>query len=294
LKTFRQVLQGSGFTFTAELSLHRETTIDEALRQAGVVTGFVDAIQLAENPHDWIQISPLALAGLLVRNGIDAVPRLICRDRNRIALQSELLGLRALGVSSLILNKGSRLPTGQELNAKPVFDVSGRELVAMANAMNEEEWADGEHEFVIGTATTVFAPEPGWNAELLQARASAGAQFLVTQPCFDPKMLRLYMRRMVEAKVTWNYSVIVTLAPLPSAETARWLVENRRGTLIPDVLIERLEKAADPQLEGVDICAELIRDIAGIPGVSGFNLLTLGNPEAVVAAIEASGLPHRN
>lgn len=138
MKTFRQVLQGSGFTFTAELSLHRETTIDEALRQAGVVTGFVDAIQLAENPHDWIQISPLALAGLLVRNGIDAVPRLICRDRNRIALQSELLGLRALGVSSLILNKGSRLPIGQELNAKPVFDVSGRELVAIANAMNEE------------------------------------------------------------------------------------------------------------------------------------------------------------
>jgi methylenetetrahydrofolate reductase (NADPH) len=293
LKTFRQVLQGSGFTFTAELSLHRETTIDEALQQAAVVTGCVDAIQLAENPSGRAQVSPLALSGLLARNGIDAVPRLICRDRNRIALQSELLGLRALGVSSLILDKGSRLPAGQEPNTKPVFDLSCRELVAMANAMNEEEWDDGEHEFVIGTSATVFAPEPGWNAELLLARAGAGARFLVTQPCFDPKMLRLYMRRMVEAKVTWNYSVIVTLAPLPSAESARWLVENHRGAVIPDSVIERLEKVPDPQLEGIDICAELMRDIAGIPGVSGFNLLTLGSPEAVVAALEASGLPDR-
>ena len=124
MKTFRQVLQGSGFTFTAELSLHRETTIDDALRQAAAVTGCVDAIQLEENPPNRIQVSPLALAGRLARNGIDAVPRLICRDRNRIALQSELLGLRALGVSSLILDQGSRLPAGQESNTKPVFDMS--------------------------------------------------------------------------------------------------------------------------------------------------------------------------
>jgi methylenetetrahydrofolate reductase (NADPH) len=294
LRTFRRALQETGFSITAELSLRRRTTIDEALRQAGVMADFVDAIQLAGNPHTWNQVSPLALAGLVLGAGIDAVPRLICRDRNRIALQSELLGLRALGVSSLILNKGSRLPAGQELKAKPVFDVSCRELVAMASAMNEEAWADGEHEFLIGTSATVFAPEPGWNAEILLARASAGARFLQTQPCFNLDLLQLFMRRLVEAKITWNYSVIVTLAPLPSAETARWLQENNRRTLIPDSLIERLENAPDPASEGVDICAELMRDIARIPGVSGVNLLTLGNPEAVVAAIEASGLPHRN
>jgi methylenetetrahydrofolate reductase (NADPH) len=290
MKTFRKALQGAGFPITAELSLRKETTVDEALEQAAMLAGSVDAIQVAENPHSWAQVAPHALASLLIRQGIDPVPRLICRDRNRIALQSDLLGLRALGVSSLILNKGSQLPPGNDLKAKPVFDLSCRELVAMAHAMNEEEWSDGDHEFVIGTSATAFAPDPGWNAELLIARSTAGARFLQTQPCFNLKLLRRYMQGMVKAKLTWSYSVIVTLAPLPSADTARWLLQNSRNALIPDAVINRLENTPDPEQEGIDICAELMQEVTRIPGVSGINLLTLGNPEAVIAAIEASGL----
>jgi len=290
MKTFRKALQGAGFPITAELSLRKETTVDEALEQAAMLAGSVDAFQVSENPHSWAQVAPHALASLLIRLGIDPVPRLTCRDRNRIALQSDLLGLRALGVSSLILNKGSQLPAGNELGAKPVFDLSCRELVAMAHAMNEEEWADGDHEFVIGTSATVFAPKPGWSAESLSARATAGARFLQTQPCFNLNLLRRYMQGMVEAKLTWSYSVIVTLAPLPSAETARWLLQNGRNTVIPDALIDRLENTPDAEQEGIAICAELMQEVARIPGVSGINLLTLGNPGAVVAAIEASGL----
>ncbi len=290
MKTFRHALQRKKFAITAELSLRNRTTVDEALRQAGSLAEFVDGIQLAENPHAWVQVSPLALSSLFIRNGFDPVPRLICRDRNRIALQSDLLGLRAIGVTSLVLNKGSRIPKDHELRAKPVFDVSCRELVAMANEMNEEDWADGGHEFVIGTSATVFTPGADWNAELLLARASAGARFLQTQPCFNLDLLRRYMHRMVENKITWSYAVIVTLAPLPSADTARWLTENVRGALIPKTVAERLDHATDPEQEGIDICAGLMREISSIPGVSGINLLTLGNPEAVAAAITASGL----
>ena len=106
-------------------------------------------------------------------------------------------------------------------------------------------------------------------------------------------MLRKYMKRLVEDKVTWQFAVIVTLAPLPSAETAAWLQENIRGALIPPALVERLQHADDPEQEGIDICAELIREIAAIPGISGINLLTLGNPPAVKAAIESSGVRNR-
>ena len=290
LKRFNKSLQGAGQTLTAELSLRRETTASEALRQAEFLSDSVDGIQIAENPHAWVQISPVAMAGLLIRNKIDAIPRLICRDRNRIALQSDLLGLRALDVTSLVLDKGSRIPKGHELNAAPVFDLSCRELVAMANDMNEENWADGGHEFTIGTSATIFAPGADWNAELLLARASAGARFLQTQPCFNPGLLRRYMQRMVDSRITWSYAVIVTLAPLPSADTARWLAENVRGALIPKTVIERLDHATDPEQEGIDICAGLMQEISSIPGVSGINLLTLGNPEAVAAAITESGL----
>ncbi len=118
----------------------------------------------------------------------------------------------------------------------------------------------------------------------------AGARFLQTQPCFNLVLLRRYLQGLVQAKVTWKYSVIVTLAPLPSAKMARWLAENNRGALIPDALIERLENSTDPEQEGIEICAELMREIADIPGVSGINLLTLGNPRAVTASIKASGL----
>ena len=98
------------------------------------------------------------------------------------------------------------------------------------------------------------------------------------------------MHRLVEARITWYYSVIVTLAPLPGADAARWLLKNSRETVIPEALVQRLEKAANPEREGVDICAGLIREISKIPGISGVNLLTLGNPESVIAVIESSGL----
>lgn len=293
LNTFRKTLQGTGFPITAELVLRRATTVNEALRQAELLSGSVDAIQLPEGPVHRAQVAPLALAALLIRQGIDPVPRLSCRDRNRIALQSDLLGLRALGVSSLVLINGSPVPKGNALNAKPVFEVTCPELVAMAQNMNEENWSETAHEFIIGTGATVFAPEQGWSADSLRARAAAGARFLQTQPCFNLKLLKKYMHGLVTAKLTWKYSVIVTLAPLPSADMARWLAEHQRNVLIPDALIDRLENAPDPEHEGIEICAGLMKEFAKLPGVSGINLLTLGKPESAIAAIKASGLrPH--
>jgi methylenetetrahydrofolate reductase (NADPH) len=290
MKTFRKALQGSGFPITAEFSQPGQMTVDELLKQADLLAGSVDAIQLAENPGSGAHVSPQAMAALLIRHGIDPLPRLSCRDRNRIALQSDLLGLRALGISSLIINRGNQLPPGREKRAKPVFELSCQELVAMAHAMNEENWSDGDHEFVIGTGAAVAAPGPDWTAASLVARASAGARFLQTQPCFNLDLLDRYMQRLVEEKLTWSYSVIVTLAPLPSAEKARWLLQNNRNTLIPDAVLDRIENAPDPEQEGIDICVELMQEIARIPGVSGINVLSLGNPDAVIAAIEASGL----
>ncbi len=290
MKTFRKALQGTSFPIMAELSLDETTSVDDALGQADRLSESVDAIQVAESPDSHARIAPLALSSLLLRRGIDPVPRMSCRDRNRIALQSDLLGFRALGVSSLILVNGSAVTESSDTTAKPVFDVRCPDLIAMAQAINEEEWPDAEHEFIIGTGATVFAPEPGWKAASLQARATAGARFLQTQPCFNPFLLRQYMQGLVEARLTWKFSVVVTLAPLPSADAARRLAESGRSVLIPDALVERLENAADPRQEGIDICAALMKEFAALPGVSGINLLTLGSPDAVAAAIEASGL----
>lgn len=290
MKTFRKTLQSGGFPLTAEFSAWKPVATDEMLRQAGLLAGSVDAIQLTADAAAHEGIAPLALASLLIRQGIDPLPRLNCRDRNRIAQQSDLLGLRALGISSLILDRGRPFPAGIQPGARPVFDHGCRELIAMAHAMNEEDWPEGDHEFMIGTRTTACAPEPGWNNESLPARATAGARFVQTQPCLDVEVLGRYMQGLVEAKLTWNYSVIITLAPFPCADAARWLLQDNPAALVPAVLMDRLESAADPEQEGIDICASLMREVSIIPGVSGINLLSLGNPGAVLAAIDASGL----
>jgi methylenetetrahydrofolate reductase (NADPH) len=162
----------------------------------------------------------------------------------------------------------------------------------MAASMNEEDGADAERGFLIGTSAAAYSPAIGGDAESLLARAGAGARFLQIRPCFDAGALREYMQKLVQAKLTWNYSVIVTLAPLCSVETARWLLENSMGALVPESLIAKLDKADDPENEGIDLCAGLMREYAGIPGISGVNLLTLGQPGAVGSAIRSSGLRH--
>ncbi|MBT8047016.1 MAG: hypothetical protein HKN57_15350 [Xanthomonadales bacterium] len=259
MKTFRKALQGTGFPITAELALLERTPLREILRLAGTLSESVDAIQLGEYSACWSGVAPLALASLLLRQGVDPIPALSCRDRNRIALQSDLLGLRALGVSSLILGTGSHGSPGGAENAKPVTDVSCRDLVAMAHAMNEEEWPDGDHEFVIGSQVTAIAPSPERNMERLTARAAAGARFLQIRPCTEPNLLSDFIQGLVEAKLTWSYSVIVTLAP-------------------------------DPSRESVETCARQMCETAKIPGVSGINLLVRDKPADVAAAVEISGL----
>ena len=172
MKTFREAVQGEQFSISAELTVTRESTADDVRRQADVLGNYVDGIQVTDNPYAWVQMSALSAAGILIDHGVDAVPIMTCRDRNRIALQSDLLGLQAL-----------------------------------------------------------------------VAKAAVGARFMQTQLCYNMEILRYYMECFVEAKLTRSYSVIVSLSPLPSATTARWVKENMSDSRIPDAVIQRLEDA---------------------------------------------------
>ena len=282
MKTFREAVQGERFSISAELTVKRDSTADDVRRQADVLGNFVDGIQVTDNPYAWVQMSALSAAGILIDHGVDAVPIMTCRDRNRIALKSDLLGLQALGVTSLMLMRGPRVPKNHSVPASTVFDLSGRELIALASSLGDI--------FFIGTAVNIFRPKRGWRADALVAKAAVGARFVQTQLCFNMDILRHYMERFVAAKLTRNYSVMVSLSPLPSAPTARWVKENMSGSRVPDAFIQRLEDAKSPEQEGIAICAELMQEISGIPGVSGVNLMTTGDPEAISAAIQASGL----
>ena len=290
MKTFREAVQSEQFSLTAELTVKRDSSADDVSRQADVLGSYVDAIQVTDNPYAWVQMSALSAAGILLAQGIDPVPILTCRDRNRDALQSDLLGLRALGVSSLILMRGPRVPKNHSVPASTVFDLSGRELVALASSLDDEQAAGPGEGFFIGTAARAFRPKPSWRAESLLEKSVAGAQFIQTQLCFNMDLLRNYMSSFQELKLDRKFSVIVTLSPLPSAVTAKWLKNTMTDSRIPEDVISRLEEAKNPEQEGMRICVELMHEVSEMPGVSGVNLMTTGDPEAITKVIQASEL----
>jgi 5,10-methylenetetrahydrofolate reductase len=290
LRKFREAVQGTDLSISAELSLRRDFTASDVHRQVDTLGEIVDGIQVTDNPWLWVQMSAVAAASLVLQKGIDPIPLLTCRDRNRIALQSDLLGLRAMGVSSVLLVRGQKETGNHQVKAATVADTSDLELVAMARALNDDPSCGAGEDLFIGTGGRVFRAGTKWQAESLQARADAGARFLQTQLCMNTDIIRAYIDALVRTKLTWKYAVIISLTVLPSAKTAIWLKKNMRDTKIPVRLVERLQDAADAELEGIKICAELMQEISEIPGVSGINLMTMGNPESIPAAIRASGL----
>lgn len=288
--SFKDALRTKDFVLTAHVNLVRAPDGDALARQAEVLKPAVDAVQISDNPGPSIQMCGLAAAALLLRQGLDPIPHITCRDRNRIALESDLIGAAALGVTSLLLMRGSRIPEHMKPRVRGIFDTEAKELMAFVQGLKDDQSRFPVAGLLVGATATVFDPAPDWTPGNLLAKANAGANFVQTQLCFDLEVIRNYMARMVAAKLTQRLHFIMALSPLPSVEAAHWMRDNVKGALIPDAIIRRLRQATDQEREGVEICAELLRELARIPGVSGANLLTLGGLETMPAAIEASGL----
>jgi methylenetetrahydrofolate reductase (NADPH) len=290
MNTFREALQRQEFVITAELNLARETDIKTIVSQATSLAALSDAIQLPDSPNARIQMTPLAVSNILIQNGIEPLPQLTCRDRNRVALESELLSLGSIGVTSVLLLRGDDLRDDHRPMVKQVFELGGKDLIEKACALANDPDITVVPDFCIGTVATVFNPKAGWKPSSLLSKVKAGARFIQTQPCFDVPTLRRYMNHLVEAQLTWKTAVIVSVATLPSAMSARWLKKNLRGSVVPQKVIRRLEQARDPEQEGVLICAELLQELGEVPGVSGAHLITPGEVETIPAAIRAAGL----
>lgn len=283
MHTFRDALRTQDLAITAELALTAGSTRESILADADRLAPLVDALQVPDTTDQEVHLAPLAAAAILLDHGIDPVMHIICRDRNRLALSAELLGASALGVSSLLLMRGKDLATPATKHIKTVYDWGTRRLIAVASKMAEAD-------FMLGSVATVFKPDRDWKPENLPVKADAGVGFVQTQPCFDVELLRHYMARLVDQKLTHRFSVIVSTAAVPSADVALWLGKNLRGAVMPARLVKRLRDATDPEAEGIRICAELLSEISTIPGVAGVNVSCLGEAESVAEAIRLAGI----
>jgi methylenetetrahydrofolate reductase (NADPH) len=287
---FRDALRTQKFALSADLALGRSTDAPEVVRQARLLRPAFDAIQVPDSHDGRLQMSTQAAAVLLLGEGVDPLVHVTGRDRNRIALENDLLGLAVLGVSSILVTRGEELSTTYRPPTKQVFELSGEDLVTTARQLGEDESIPGAAGFLIGTAATVFNPKETWKPKSLAARVEAGAGFIQTQICFNMKALRRYMDRLVEAKLTWHCAVMGAVAVLPDAASARLLKEGLSGAAVPEKIIRRLEQARDPQLEGIRLCAETLQKLREIPGISGANLMTPGDPATLLEAVREAGL----
>ena len=283
LKTFCNALRSKEFTLTAELKLRASPSRGDIVEQASVLSEFVDAVQLTDNPGAHLHVSPMAAAAILLGKGIDPVLHMSCRDRNRIALRSDLYVAAALGITSILIMRGREFPEDARPRIKPVYDWGARKLIACANSIDHES-------FLIGSAATAFKPDRDWVPETIAEKADAGVKFIQTQPCFDIDILRHYVARLVAERLVHRVYLVVSVAPIPSADMAQWLGKNLRGAAVPAKIITRLRKAPDQRREGIRICSELLQQIAEIPGTSGANVVCLDDAESVAEAIEESGL----
>jgi methylenetetrahydrofolate reductase (NADH) len=288
--SFREALAKKDFVITAELPLTPDATATSLVDDARVLEGYVDGILLTDNQYGRPHMAPSAAASILLGGGFDPIMQLSCRNRNRIALLGELLGASALGVETLMLVRGSALPGSYKPRPKAVIDIGTKELIAAARRINDDEMLNSANKFLIGGSGTVHDPKPDWRPEELTAKVDAGLQLITTQLCHDTGILRNYMDFLVQYRLLRRLNVIVSVAIILSGEVAEWLRETRRRTIIPEAHVHRLKASANREQDGVEMCSEMLRDIAAIPGVSGVNFIAAGNLGMIPEIVRKSGI----
>ena len=271
----RDKLDSGRFAITAEITPPLAADAQSLLAMAAPLQGLVDAINVTDAAGARTAMSSLAAAAILQAAGFETVMQMTCRDRNRIAIASDLLGAAALGVRNLLVLHGDDPSGGDAPEAKPVYDLNSREVMELARRMRDEgslpsgRAIDSPPAFLIGAADSPQDPAPDWRPEALIAKQAAGAAFVQTQFCFDVAMMRRYMARLADFGLTGKLRFLIGVGPLTSATSARWMNEKLFGVHVPDAIIARLESAPDQAAEGRAICIELIEGFRQVDGVAG-------------------------
>ena len=290
-KNLQQKLAAGQFVMTAEVTPPVSCSRDELLDKALPLKGVADAVNVTDGAGARPHLSAMTAAMMLHDEGIEPILQLTCRDRNRIALQSDLLGAAASGIRNVLALRGDDPSAGDQPDTKPVFDLDSQALLETARRLRDQgelpsgRKVTGRADFFLGAADMPIDPPAGWQPRSLLGKVAAGAQFAQTQFCMDIDVLRRYVARLAEHGLDKKLSLIVGIAPLRSAKSARWMKDKLFGTIIPEAMIERMERAADPVGEGERIATELIAEVARISQVAGVHIMAPNNDEAVPVVI---------
>ena len=291
-----RVLRAGAFAVTAEISPPDSADPNDVYERASLFDGYVDAINATDGSGANCHMSSVGMCALLTRRGYAMVLQVSARDRNRIAIQGDVLGAAAMGVYNILCLTGDGVDVGDHPEAKPVFDVDCMSMLSMVRGMRDDgQFLSGRKlssppNVFLGAAANPFAPPFDYRPLRLEKKVTAGAQFVQTQYCYDMDMFRTYMAAVRDAGTDERVFMLAGVGPLASARSAEWIRSNVPGIHIPDSVIRRLKGADDQKEEGVRICIDMINELREIEGVHGIHIMAFRQEHRVGEIVERSGV----
>ncbi|RFC68070.1 MULTISPECIES: methylenetetrahydrofolate reductase [Mesorhizobium] len=291
-----RVLRRGEFAVTTELNPPDSADPEDVYNRAKVFDGWVDGINAVDASGANCHMSSVGICALLTRMGYAPIMQIACRDKNRIAIQGDVLGGAAMGVANILCLTGDGVQAGDQPGAKPVFDLDSISLLETIRIMRDNgKFLSGRKlttppQLFLGAAVNPFAPPFDFRPLHLGKKIAAGAQFVQTQYCFDVPMFKTFMQKARDLGHTEKVFVLCGVGPLASAKTAKWIRSNVPGIHIPDAIIKRLEGAEDQKKEGKRICIDIINEVKEIAGVSGVHVMAYRQEEYVAEIVDESGV----
>jgi len=294
----KRVLAAGHFTVTAECGPPKGADPESIRKKGSLLKGFVDSVNVTDNQTGVVRLCSLAACALLRDEGLDPVLQMVTRDRNRIALQSDVLGASALGIRNLLCLSGDHQSFGNQPDAKGVFDLDSIQLLQVVRGMRDRRRILGDEEIspgpdlFIGAAANPFADPFSYRVLRLGKKVGAGAEFIQTQCIYDLPKFEAWMGLVRDRGLDRKAFILGGVTPLKSARMAEYMAGNVAGIEIPDEVISRMKSAPPKQqrAEGLKICVETIRALRQIEGVRGVHIMAIEWEEAVPELVKEAGL----
>jgi methylenetetrahydrofolate reductase (NADPH) len=294
-----EILESGQFAVTGEAGPPKGSSPDGMRKKGELLRSSCDAINVTDNQAAVVRMSSLAGCLLLMQTGAEPVLQMVVRDRNRLALQSDILGAAALGIRNVLCLAGDHQRLGNHPTAAGAYDIDPIQLIQMIKTLRDDhrvesgETITGEVPLYIGTVAHPFAEPLELHMITLAKKIRAGADFIQTQAIYELPRFMAWMDKVREQGLHEKAHILASVLPIKSVEMARRMRSGVPGMRLPDELVERIERAADAKAEGIRICVETIEQLKRVPGVHGIHIMAVASEDSVPGIVKAAGLSPR-
>ncbi len=298
-----KIFNSSQFAITSELGPPKSADTEIIKEKAGHLKGIVDAVNITDNQTAIVRMSSIAAGLLAMQEGLEPVIQITCRDRNRLAIQADVLGAYALGLKNILCLTGDHQCFGNHPTSKNVFDMDSIQLIGMLKGMRDEKvFACGdeiknskkapivEPRIYIGGAANPFGDPFAFRVIRLAKKVNAGVDFIQTQCIYDMDRFKEWMKQVCDRGLHEKVKIMAGVTPLKSVGMAKYMRDNVAGLSVPDYYIDRLSKVEDKAAEGIKICIEQIQELKEIEGVAGVHIMAIEWEKRVKEIVEGAGL----